>query len=236
MVDPFFRSGTASVEQRATFDMGLRAHMQRVFSYMAGGLVVTGILAWLVAYTALGAAIYGTPLKWVVILAPLGFVMFLNFRLTQMSAQTAQTIFWLFCGAMGLSMGALFMAYTMESIASTFFITAATFGGMALYGYTTKKDLSGFGSFLMMGVMGLFIASLINMFIGASSLQWVVSVLGVGIFTGLTAYDVQRIKSLYVESWGADANTKLAVIGALGLYLNFINAFQFLLSLMGNRR
>jgi FtsH-binding integral membrane protein len=235
MNDPFFRSGVASVD-RAQIDAGLRAHMQRVFGYMGGGLAVTGLIAYIVAHTALAGIIFGTPLKWVAMFAPLAFVMFMNIRMQSLSASTLTTLFWCFCGAMGLSMGSIFLIFTQQSIAQAFFINAAMFGTMALWGYTTKRDLTSFGAFLMMGVLGLFIASIVNIFLMSSMLQWMASIIGVAIFTGLTAFDVQRIKQTYAESWGADANNKLAVFGALSLYLNFINAFQFLLQLTGTMR
>jgi FtsH-binding integral membrane protein len=238
MVDPFFRAPAANREAAAgvSYDAGLRAHMQRVFNYMAGGLAITGLVAFLVANTFLAGLVFGTPLKWVAIFAPLVFMIYLNVKFQGMSASKAQTIFWLFCATMGLSMAALFMVFTGASVARAFFITAATFGAMSLWGYTTRADLSGFGSFLMMGVVGLLIAMVVNLFMASAAIQWVVSVLGVAIFTGLTAWDVQNIKQSYAEGWGAEANSKLAVMGALKLYLNFINAFQFLLTLTGDRR
>jgi FtsH-binding integral membrane protein len=235
MTDPFFRSGVAGLD-RVTFDVGLRTHMQRVFGYMSGGLAITGLLAWVVANTALATIIFGSPLRWIVMLAPLGFVMVMNFRMQTISLSGLKTLFWLFCATMGLSMGAIFLVYTNASIARAFFVTAATFGSMALWGYTTKKDLTGFGSFLLMGFLGIMIASVVNIFLMSSQLQWVVSIAGVAIFTGLTAWDTQRIKQSYAESYGAEANDKMAVFGALTLYLNFINAFQFILSLTGDRR
>ena len=236
MVEPFFRADVANVSSVASYDVGLRAHMQRVFNYMAGGLALTGAVAFLVANTALAGVIFGTPLKWVAMFAPLVFMLYMNFKLQEISAARAQTLFWLFCGTMGLSMAALLLVFTGASVARAFFITSATFGAMSLWGYTTKRDLTGFGSFLMMGVLGLFIASIVNMFMASSMLHWLVSVLGVAIFTGLTAFEVQNIKQTYSENWGVEANNKLAVIGALSLYINFINAFQFLLSLIGDRR
>ncbi len=238
MVDPFFRT-TATGREAAvgvTYDAGLRAHMQRVFNYMAGGLAITGLVAFIVANTALAGIVFGTPLKWVAIFSPLVFMIYMNVKMMSISASKAQTLFWLFCGTMGLSMAAIFLVFTQASIARAFFITAATFGTMSLWGYTTKADLTKFGSFLVMGVVGLLIASLVNLFMGSAMLQWIVSVLGVAIFTGLTAYDVQNIKQMYAEGWGTEANNKMAVLGSLRLYLNFINAFQFLLSLMGDRR
>jgi uncharacterized protein len=235
MANEFFRSGVAGVDI-ASFDAGLRAHMVRIFNYMAGGLAITGTLAFLVANTALANIVFGTPLKWVVMLLPFVFLMFMNFRIQTISVASLRTLFWSFCGSMGLSMGAIFLVFTNDSIARAFFITAATFGAMSLWGYTTKRDLAGFGAFMMMGVFGLFIAMLVNLFLQSSGLQWVTSILGVAIFTGLTAFDVQRIKQTYAESWGDEANNKLAVFGALQLYLNFINAFQFLLQLTGTVR
>ncbi|MDD3182343.1 MAG: Bax inhibitor-1/YccA family protein [Alphaproteobacteria bacterium] len=238
MVDPFFRNPAAMDSSSAvSYDAGLRAHMIRVFNYMGGGLALTGLIAFLVANTFLAGLIFGSKLTaYAAMFAPLAFVMFMGFKLQKASASTAQTMFWVFCGLMGLSMSSIFMVFTGASIARVFFITSATFAGMSLWGYTTKKDLASFGSFLLMGVLGLFIASIVNLFMQSSGLQWIVSIVGVGVFTGLTAYDVQNIKRNYSESWGSEANNKLAVMGALSLYMNFINAFQFLLSLMGDRR
>lgn len=236
MVDPFFRTDTLSPARSTTVDQGLRAHMVRVFNYMGGGLALTGLVAWIVANTALAGLIFGTPLKWVALFAPFGFIFYMNLKMHKMTAARAQTLFWLFCGTMGLSMASLFMIFTGASVARAFFITGATFSAMSLWGYTTKKDLTNFGAFLMMGLLGLFIASIVNLFMASSMLHWMVSIVGVAIFTGLTAYDVQNIKHTYSASWGDEANNKLAVMGALGLYLNFINAFQFLLSLIGERR
>ncbi len=236
MVDPFFRSPSVGATQAAVMDEGLRTHMRRIFNYMGGGLAITGLIAYLVANTALAGIIFGTPLKWVAMFAPFVFVLYLNFKMDSISASRAQTLFWLFCGAMGLSMAAIFLVFTGASVARAFFITAATFSAMSLWGYTTKKDLTNFGAFLMMGVFGLFIAMIVNLFLGSTMLQWIVSVAGVAIFTGLTAYDVQSLKQMYNEGWGSEANHKVAVMGALKLYLNFINAFQFLLMLTGDRR
>jgi FtsH-binding integral membrane protein len=236
MTDPFFRSGVAGLD-RVTLDVGLRAHMQRVFGYMSGGLAVTGLLAWALANSpALTNVIYGTPLRYVAMLLPFAFIIFMSVRASAISAATLKLVFWLYCAAMGLSMGAIFLVYTGESVARSFFITGATFGAMSLWGYTTKRDLTGMGSFLMMGVVGLMIASVINIFLLSSMMQWVVSVAAVAIFTGLTAWDVQRIKQTYAESYGVEANDKLAVFGALSLYLDFINVFFSLLQLTGNRR
>lgn len=238
MVDPFFRNPAAmGTSSAVSYDAGLRAHMVRVFNYMGGGLALTGLIAFLVANTPLAALIFGTKITaYMAMFAPLAFVFFMSFKLQNASAAKAQTMFWIFCSLMGLSMASIFMVFTGASVARVFFITSATFAGMSLWGYTTKKDLANFGAFLLMGVMGLFIASIVNLFMQSSGLQWIVSIIGVGVFTGLTAYDVQNIKRNYSEGWGSEANNKLAVIGALGLYMNFINAFQFLLSLMGDRR
>ena len=235
MTDPFFRAGVSGID-RVTLDVGLRAHMQRVFGYMSGGLALTGLLAWVVAHTVLAQILFGSPLRWLVAIAPMGFVMVMSFRMNTISLSALKTMFWLFCGTMGLSMGSIFLTFTDASIARAFFITSATFGAMSLWGYTTKRDLTGFGSFLLMGVLGLLIASVVNIFMMSSMLQWMVSVMGVAIFTGLTAWDVQRIKQTYAQSYGQEANDKMAVFSALTLYLNFINAFQFMLQLTGSRR
>ncbi len=236
MVNPFLRTQSGSVPS-ASIDQGLRAHMVRVFNYMGGGLALTGLVAFVVASVpALASLFLGTPLKWVVMLAPIGFLFYMNFKIQSISAARAQTLFWLFCATMGLSMAAIFFVFTGASIARAFFVTAATFSGMALWGYTTKKDLTSMGAFMMMGVLGLVIAGIVNIFLQSSMLHWVASVAAVGIFTGLTAYDTQNIKQSYSESWGQEANNKLAVMGALSLYLDFINLFQSLLSLIGDRR
>jgi uncharacterized protein len=236
MDENFNTAGISSAAGSSSYDVGLRTHMQRVFNYMGGGLALTGLLAWVVANTALAGVIFGSPLRWLVMLAPLGFVMFMNIKMQSLSASTLRTLFWSFCGTMGLSMGAIFLVFTNESIARAFFITAATFGGMSLWGYTTKRDLTGFGSFLMMGLLGLVIAGVVNLFLSSSMLHWMSSIIGVFIFTGLTAWDTQRIKEMYSASWGQEANDKLAVFGALSLYLDFINAFQYLLQLTGQTR
>lgn len=229
--------GAAAGLSRASFDVGLRAHMMRVYNYMMGGLAVTGVTAFAVSSVpALYNAIFGTPLAWLVMLAPLGFIFFLSFRANQMSAAAAQTTFWAFCGTMGLSMATIFVAYAGADITRAFFITAAMFGATSLYGYVTKKDLTGVGSFMMMGLFGLLIASLVNIFIASTALQFAVSVASVIIFTGLTAYDTQRIKETYAEGFGAEANQKLAVFGALSLYMNFINLFTAILRLTSDRR
>jgi FtsH-binding integral membrane protein len=203
---------------------------------MGIGLVVTGLVAFFVASTpALYVPIFQTPLKWVVMLAPLAFIFFFSFRINRMTAAAARTAFFAFSAVMGLSLASVFLVFTGASIARTFFITAAMFGATSLYGYTTKRDLSKFGSFLIMGLIGIIIASLVNIFLASSALQFAISIIGVLVFTGLTAYDTQSIKEQYAEGYGHEANSKMAVFGALSLYLNFINLFQLLLSLTGQR-
>jgi FtsH-binding integral membrane protein len=220
----------------AKIDAGLRAHMQRVYSYMAGGLALTGFVAYAAAVSGFYQSIAGTALIWVVMLAPLGFVLALSFGIQRMSAATATLLFWVYAAVMGLSLGGIFLVYTGTSIARVFFITAATYAAMSLYGYTTKTDLSGFGSFLLMGLIGIVIASLVNIFIGSSALQFAISIIGVVVFVGLTAYDTQRIKEMYIESDTGENAGKKAVLGALALYLDFINLFMMLLQLFGQRR
>ncbi|WP_046865106.1 Bax inhibitor-1/YccA family protein [Microvirga massiliensis] len=226
----------ATRAETALFDEGLRQHMLRVYNFMGLGLTVTGLVAYFVAaIPALSEPIFQTPLKWVVMLAPLAFVFVLSFRIRAISAATAQILFWTYCAVMGLSLASVFLVFTGTSIARTFFITAAMFGATSLWGYTTKRDLSQFGSFLFMGLIGVVIASLVNLFIGSTALQFAISIIGVLVFTGLTAYDTQSIKEQYAESFGHETNTKLAVFGALSLYLNFVNLFQLLLNLTGQR-
>lgn len=221
---------------RALVDEGLRRHMLRIYNYMGLGLVVTGLVAYAVGTTpALYVPIFSTPLKWVVMLAPLAFVLFFSFRVQSMSATGAQGMFWAFCAVMGLSMASIFLVFTGTSIARTFFIAAAMFGATSLYGYTTKRDLSRFGSFLIMGLIGVLIASLVNIFLASSMLQFVVSIVGILVFVGLTAWDTQSIKEQYAENFDAETQQKLAVFGAFSLYLNFINIFQLLLNFTGQR-
>ena len=220
----------------AQIDAGLRAYMQRVYTYMAGGLALTGVVAYAAAASGFYQSIAGTPLIWIVMLAPLGFVLVLSFGIQRMSAGTAMLLFWFYAAVMGLSLGGIFLVYTGTSIARVFFITAATYGAMSLYGYTTRTDLSRFGSFLLMGLIGIIIASLVNLFIGSNTLQFVISIIGVIVFVGLTAYDTQRIKEMYLESDTAEIAGKKAVMGALSLYLDFINLFMMLLQLFGQRR
>ncbi len=226
----------AGTAQQDAIDAGLRAYMLRVYNYMTIGLVVTGFVALLTASSPTAMdAIYGTPLRWLVMLAPLGFVMFLSFGLHRMSFLTAQAVFWAFCTAMGVSLSYIFLVYTGGSIARVFFITAGAFAGLSLYGYTTKKDLSGFGTFLFMGLIGIIIASVVNIFLASSALHFAISVIGVLVFAGLTAYDTQNIKNEYSEYHDRETAGKLAISGALRLYLDFINLFIMLLHLFGNR-
>lgn len=221
---------------QAALDEGLRRHMLRVYNYMALGLVMTGVVAFVVGTTpALYVPIFSSPLKWVVMLAPLAFVLFFSFRMQSMSASSAQAMFWAFCAVMGLSMASIFLVFTGTSIARTFFIAATMFGATSLYGYTTKRDLSQFGSFLIMGLIGVVIASVVNIFLGSTMLQFIVSVVGILVFVGLTAWDTQSIKEQYAENFDAESQQKLAVFGAFSLYLNFINIFQLLLNLTGER-
>ena len=220
-------------------DAGLQAHMRGVYNTMGIGLLVTAITAFLVANTpVLMQAIFGTPLMYVVMLAPLAFIFFgfTPARMQRAPVSQIRTMFYLFAAAMGLSMASIFAVYTATSITRVFFVTAAMFAGTSIYGYTTKRDLAGMGSFMMMGLIGIVIASIVNLFMQSSGLQFALSFLGVFIFTGLAAWETQRIKEMY--SYGArmqEANDKMAVLGALSLYLNFINLFQSLLHLMGNR-
>jgi len=227
---------TQAQAQAAQIDVGLREYMLRVYNYMATGLALTGIVALLASQSMeLMNLIHGTPLKWVVMLAPLGMVFYLSARMNAMKASTAQSMFWLYSALMGLSLSYILLAYTGESVARVFFITAGTFAGMSLYGYTTKRDLSGFGSFLFMGLIGIIIASIVNIFLQSSAMQFVISVVGVLVFVGLTAYDTQRIKNMYDELDGSEVAGKKAIMGALMLYLDFINLFIMMLSLFGNR-
>ena len=220
---------------RATYDMGLRRHMLSIYNYMASGVLLSGIVAMLFASSGMAMQLLATPLKWVIMLAPLGFVFAMSFGAYRMKTSTVQMLYWGFCVVMGLSLSTIFLVFTASSIATTFFATAAAFAGLSLFGYTTKKDLSGFGSFLIMGLVGILVAMLINIFVGSTVLQLVISILGVLIFAGLTAYDTQRLKSQYYELSGTEFMGKAVVLGALSLYLDFINMFQFLLSFLGQR-
>lgn len=230
------RFGATSAPSQALFDEGLRQHMLRVYNYMGAGLVITGLIAFIVGSTpALYVPIFQTPLKWVVMLAPLAFVLFFSFRIQSMSAGTAQIMFWAFCAVMGLSLASVFLVFTGTSIARTFFIAATMFGATSLYGYVTKRDLAQFGSFMIMGLIGVVIASIVNIFLGSSALQFAISVIGIVVFVGLTAWDTQNIKSQYAENFDQESQQKMAVFGALSLYLNFVNIFQLLLNFTGER-
>ncbi|AZN99911.1 Bax inhibitor-1/YccA family protein [Mesorhizobium sp. M9A.F.Ca.ET.002.03.1.2] len=230
-----YRSGVGA-QAGAVYDEGLRQHMLRVYNYMGIGLVVTGVIAFVVASTpALYVPIFSSPLKWVVMLAPLAFVLLFSFRIQTMSAAGAQAMFWAFCAVMGLSLASVFLVFTGTSIARTFFIAATMFGATSLYGYTTKRDLTQFSSFLIMGLIGVVIASLVNIFLGSTALQFAISVIGIAVFIGLTAWDTQTIKEQYAENFGAESQQKLAVFGAFSLYLNFVNIFQLLLNFTGER-
>jgi FtsH-binding integral membrane protein len=223
--------------QAAAVDVGLRAYMLRVYNYMSVALALSGAVAFFVSTSpAMQQVIFGTPLMWVVFLAPLGLVFFLSARIQKMSATAAQTTFWIFAALMGLSLASIFIAYTPESITRVFFITAGAFAGLSLVGYTTKKDLSGMGTFLIMGVIGLIIAMVVNMFVASSMLQLGISVIGVLIFAGLTAYDTQQIKLMYYEADGEEVAAKKSIMGALKLYLDFLNMFIFLMHILGVAR
>ena len=231
----FGQQRLGAVDQ-AQIDEGLRAYMLKVYNYMGSALLLSGVVAYGVAHTpALMQLIYGTPLKWVVMLAPLGLVFFLSARINKMSAGAAQATFWVFSALMGASLAYIFVVYTQTSIVRVFMITSVTFGAMSLWGYTTKRDLSGMGSFLMMGLIGIIIASIVNIFLQSSMMMWMISVIGVLVFVGLTAYDTQKIKNNYLESDGREVMGKKAIMGALTLYLDFINLFLMMLHLFGNR-
>ncbi len=250
---------TAGVGTRtAQIDTGLRAHMNKVYGLMSVGMLLTGAVAWAVAglsvtgvavdgavqigadryLTAFGAAIFNTPLKWVIMFAPLIMVFGFGAVLSRLSTAGAQLYFYVYAAVMGLSLSSIFLVFTGESIAQTFLITAIAFAGLSLYGYTTKRDLSGFGTFLMMGVIGLVVASIVNIFLASSALMFAISAIGVLLFAALTAYDTQNIKNTYLQHAQAGDSEwlgKAAIMGALQLYLDFINLFMFLLQFMGNR-
>ena len=240
---------TATTKKTVVMDEGLRAYMLKVYNYMATGVLLTGVVALLtfkmsvvteggsiVALSEIGNAIYLSGLKWIIMLAPLGIVFYMSFGINKMSSSKAQTVFWIFAGLMGLSLSSILLVYTGLSVTRVFFITSATFGAMSIYGYTTKRDLTKFGSFLMMGLIGIIIASLVNIFLKSSMMYFVISILGVLIFVGLTAYDTQKIKNMYVASDSGEVIGKKAIMGALTLYLDFINLFIMLLRLFGQRR
>ena len=229
-------------------DQGLRAYMLRVYNYMASGVAITGVVAYLIyamsvvqgaadlELTAFGSFMYASAFKWVVIFAPLAMVFFISARINAMSLGAAQIAFWIFAALMGASISSIFLVYAGESIARVFFITAASFGALSLWGYTTSRDISGWGSFLFMGLIGIIIAMLVNLFVASTALQFAVSVIGVLIFAGLTAYDTQQIKEMYYVGDDGTVAGRKAVMGALRLYLDFINLFMMLLSLFGDRR
>ncbi len=238
---------------QVAIDAGLRAYMIRVYNYMTAGVALTGLVAWFTfqaaggesihiagnsisGLTAFGQAIFTGPLMWLFILAPLGLVMLLSFGINRLSASTALTLFFVYSGILGLSLASIFVVYTGASITRVFFISAATFGAMSLYGYTTQRDLTSFGSFLFMGLIGIVIASVVNIFLQSSGLYWVISVLGVLIFVGLTTYDTQSIKEMYSPQDDGTIAGRKAVMGALRLYLDFINLFLMLLRIFGDRR
>jgi uncharacterized protein len=237
-------------DRAVAYDMGLRAHMISVYNYMAGGVALTGLVAWvtylnavvtnpsgaIVGLTPLGQTLFTSPTVWVVMLAPLAFVFFLSFRIGHMQASTAKLLFFVYAGVMGLSLATIFMVYTQTSITRVFFISAAAFGALSLYGYTTQRSLDAMGSFLIMGLFGLIIASLVNIFLKSSGLDWALSVIGVLIFAGLTAWDTQKIKELYDPQDDGTVTSRKAIMGALSLYLDFINMFMMMLRLFGDRR
>jgi FtsH-binding integral membrane protein len=232
----------------AGIDEGLRSYMLRVYNFMAIGLGITGVVAFLTyqlatgqndagvtGLTSFGQLIYFSAFKWVVLFAPLAMVFFISAKVPTMSVSAAQLSFWVFAALMGLSLSSIGLVYAQSSIARVFFITAASFGALSLFGYTTKKDISGWGSFLFMGLIGIILASVVNIFLASSALQFAVSVIGVLVFAGLTAYDTQQIKEMYFEGDGEAVAGRKAIMGALRLYLDFINLFMMLLSLFGNR-
>ncbi len=250
-----FPNRATGAQSGAMIDEGLRSYMLKVYNLMALGLVLTGVAAYAlialttttdptqaaanfhgVMLTSAGVAVYGSPLKWVIMLAPLAAVFFLSFRINNMSVSAARTTFMVYAGLVGLSLSSIFLVYTTGSVVQTFFITAAAFGALSLYGYTTKRSLSAMGSFLMMGLFGIIIASVVNIFMQSSALQFAISAIGVLVFAGLTAYDTQRIKELYFEADDDVVARRKAIMGALTLYLDFINLFMFLLQFMGNRK
>ena len=245
-----FNKVKATTQSTVVMDEGLRAYMLKVYNYMATGILLTGIIALLsfkmsvvtdasgaiTGFTGLGNALFFSGLKWIVMLAPLGIVLYMSFGINKMSAAKAQSVFWIFAALMGLSLSWILLVYTGVSVARVFFITSATFGAMSIYGYTTKRDLTKLGSFLMMGLIGIIIASLVNIFLKSSMMHFVISILGVLIFVGLTAYDTQKIKNMYAASDTGELMGKKAVMGALTLYLDFINLFIMLLRLFGQRR
>lgn len=235
------RFGTTATQSDAEYDQGLRTYMLGIYNYMALALAITGLAAmataWFAAQNpAFAQAIYASPLRYVIMFSPFAFVLVLSFGINKLSAATAQLVFWAFAAVMGMSMSWIFMVYTSASVVQTFFITASAFGALSLYGYTTKRSLSAMGSFMMMGLFGLIIAMVVNIFLQSSAMQFAISAIGLLIFAGLTAWDTQRLKLQYDHVAGnAAAISRVTIMGALSLYLNFINMFMFLLSFMGNR-
>ena len=239
-----YERNTATKSSASQIDLGLKAYMNKVYSFMAVGLALTGAIAHLTSImafdfktntmTPFGSAIYGSPLAFLIMLAPLGFIIALNMGIARMKESTVQILFWAFAAVMGLSLSSIFIQYTGESVARVFFISAGAFGALSLYGYTTKKDLTGWGSFLFIGLIGILIASIVNIFVASTALQFGISVIGVLVFAGLTAYDTQRIKAMYFDGSGQEG--KKAIMGALTLYLDFINLFIMLIQLFGQRR
>jgi uncharacterized protein len=241
---------TRSSASEAIIDQGLRAYMLKVYNYMGSGVLLTGVVALLffklavvtgtsgeiTGLTSFGSTIYTSGLKWLIMLAPLGVVFYMSFNIAKMTSAKVQSTFWIFAALMGASLSSIFLMYTGASITRVFFITAGTFGAMSIYGYTTKRDLTKLGSFLMMGLFGIIIASIVNIFMKSSMMYFVISILGVLIFVGLTAYDTQKIKNMYLVSDSGELMGKKAVMGALTLYLDFINLFIMLLRLFGQRR
>jgi FtsH-binding integral membrane protein len=230
------RVATRTDIDAATLDQGLRAHMLRVYNYMASAVALSGIVAALIASSpAMTQLIFGTPLKWAFMLAPLAFVLVLSWKFDALSKTAVQALFWAYAACIGVSFAAILLVFTGASVARAFFISAAMFAGMSLYGYTTKADLTKFSTFLIMGVFGILIASIVNIFLGSSALQFAISVIGVLVFCGLTAWDTQRIKDTYAEYAGTEVEDKLTVMNALGLYINFVMIFQFLVQLTGQK-
>ncbi len=230
-----FGTGPGTIDS-AAYDAGLRSYMLSIYNYMASGILLTGVVAMLFASSGMAAQVFGAGgfLPWVIILSPLAIVFAMSFGANKMSTFTLQSLFWGFAVLMGLSLSTIFLRYTGASIAQTFFATSAAFAGLSLWGYTTKKDLSGWGSFLIMGVIGLLVAMIANWWLQSPTMHYVISAIGVLIFAGLTAYDTQRLKSMYAHVAGTDMMGKYIIMGALSLYLDFINMFQFLLSFLGS--
>ena len=233
---PFASAGAVGTGRTEVMDQGLRRHMLSIYNYMTSGVLLTGVVALLTASTGLGITFASGPLMWLVALSPLAIVFAMSFGANRFSTATLQAMFWGFAVLMGLSLSTIFLVYTGGSIAATFFATAGAFAGLSLFGYTTQKDLSGFGSFLIMGVVGLLVASLLNIWLQSPALYWAVSFIGVLIFAGLTAYDTQRLKNEYFHLRGTEFAGKAIVLGALSLYLDFINLFLLLLRFVGASR